>query len=107
MFDNLERYFNSLKRNGLARGYYPKPTKSILVVHPENLEAGELFGRCHGFKVCTGARYLGGYTEDDKSKGDWLKNGTEKWEREIFALSKRADKYPHNQDLRADRKSVV
>ena len=32
-FDKLEQYFNSLKCNGLARGYYPNPTKIILDVH--------------------------------------------------------------------------
>ena len=31
-FDNLEQYFNSGKTNGLAQEYYPKPTKSILIV---------------------------------------------------------------------------
>ena len=50
-FDNLEQYFKALKCNGLAWGYYPNPTKRILAVHPQNLEAGELFGRRHGFKV--------------------------------------------------------
>ena len=40
MFDNLEQYFNLLKRNDLDRGYYPDPNKSILVVHPKNLQAG-------------------------------------------------------------------
>ena len=38
--DNLERYFNSLKRNGPDRGYYPDPTKIILVVHPKILKRG-------------------------------------------------------------------
>ena len=31
---------------------------------------GGLFGRCHGFKVCTVACYIDGYIEDDKPKGD-------------------------------------
>lgn len=38
-FNNYERYFNSLKRHGLDRGYYPDPTKSILIVHPNNIKA--------------------------------------------------------------------
>ena len=59
MCDHLEIYFKSLKRNGPSRGYYPKPTKSILVVHLQNLKAGELFCRCRGLKVCKGALYLG------------------------------------------------
>ena len=80
IFDNFNRYLNSLKFNGLYWGYYPKPTKISLIVHPNNLEVGELFGQCRVFKVCIGARYLGGYIRDDKSKGDWLKKLMDKWE---------------------------
>ena len=64
-FDNLKRYFNLLKIHGLAQGYLPDPIKSIMIVHPKNIEAGELFGQCHGFKVCTAAHFIGGYISDD------------------------------------------
>ena len=36
-FDKLERHFNSLKRHILEQGYYPEPTKNILIVHPKNI----------------------------------------------------------------------
>ena len=39
----MELYFNLLKRNSLERGYYPEPTKIIMIVHPENIEVGKLF----------------------------------------------------------------
>ena len=54
--DNIGLYFNSLKRYGLGHGYYPEPSKSVVIVHLDNLAAGKYFGLCHGFKVCTGAR---------------------------------------------------
>ena len=41
-----------------------------------------------------GTCYIGGYVGYDKSKGDWLKNRTDKWERDIRALSETAEKYP-------------
>ena len=63
-FDNVESYFNSLKLNGLVGGYYPYPTKRIMIMNPNNIEAGGLFGQCSGFKVCMGAHYLGGYIRD-------------------------------------------
>ena len=66
----LETYFYSLTRQGPGRGYHPEPSKSVLIVRLENVEAGKLFGRRHGFKVCTGAHYLGGYIGDDESKRD-------------------------------------
>ena len=70
MFDHLDNYFKALNCNGPERGYFTEPTKSILVVHPQNLESGEEFRQRHGFKVCAGARYKGGYIRDDKIKGD-------------------------------------
>ena len=33
-------YFNSLKRIGPGHGYYLEPSKTFLIVHPENIEVG-------------------------------------------------------------------
>ena len=55
-FTNVELNFNWLKQFGLGRGYYPEPSISALIVHPENIEARNRFGLCHRFKVCTGTR---------------------------------------------------
>ena len=93
-FDNVKLYFNSLKRIVPARGYYPDPTKIILIVHPENPKARKLFFVRCGFKVCTGARYLGGYIRDDKSKRSWLKDWMDKWEINIYVITKMVGKYP-------------
>ena len=77
-FDNLEQYFNLLKRNGPDQGYNLDPTKIILIVHPNNIKAGGVFGQFHEFKVYMIARYLGGYIRDDKYKVDWIKNWIDK-----------------------------
>ena len=47
MFANVKLYFNYIKRFGPGRGYYPKPSKSVLIMHPENIEVGKRFGLCH------------------------------------------------------------
>ena len=52
--DNFRRYFNLFKKNVLDRGYCSNTTKNILIVHPNNIEAGGLFDASHGFRVCTG-----------------------------------------------------
>ena len=70
MFARIETYFNSITHQVPGRGYYPETSKSVMIVHPENLEAGELIGARHEFKVFTGAYYLGGYIGDDKYKHD-------------------------------------
>ena len=94
-FYNIGLYFNSLKRFGLGHGYYPKPLKRFLILHPDNLASGKGFGLRHGFKVFTGAHYLGSFIGDDESKLDWLKYRTSKWERNIRSITKTAEKYPH------------
>ena len=50
-FAILEIYFDSLTRQGPGRGYYTEPSKSVLIVRPENIEAGKEFGARDGFKV--------------------------------------------------------
>ena len=71
MFARLETYFDLLTCQGPGWGYHPEPSKSVLIVHPDNLKAGKVFGRRHGFKVCMGTRYLGGCIWDNKSKRDF------------------------------------
>ena len=73
MFTRIETCFNLLTRQGPRCGYHRKPSKRVLIVHPNHPEAGKWFGARHGFKVCTGARYLRGYIGYGDSKRDFLK----------------------------------
>ena len=93
-FARLETYFYLLTLQGLGRGYHPKLIKSVLILCPDNLEAGKVFGRRHGFRVCTGACYLGGYIGDDKSKLDWLRGRKLMWKKNINMISEIMGKYP-------------
>ena len=68
MFDNLELYFDLLKRNSPARDYYPDPTKIVMIVNSENIKVGELFGVHRGFAVFVGTLYIDSYIRDDESK---------------------------------------
>ena len=60
----------------------------------DSIEAIKLFGSRHRYKVCTGARYLGGFIEYDNSKRDWLKKRTKTWERHIFKIHKTTGRFP-------------
>ena len=40
-FDNIGLYFKSFKLLGPGHGYYPKPPRSIIIVHPDNLASGK------------------------------------------------------------------
>ena len=57
-FARIETYSNSLTRQGTGCGYYPEPSKSVLVMHTENPETRKVFGARHLFKVCTGTHYI-------------------------------------------------
>jgi hypothetical protein len=57
--DEIERFFWRLCKIGPLFGYYPEPTKSILIVRQHNLEEARL--RFPAFRVKTGNRYLGGF----------------------------------------------
>ena len=50
MFTIIKAYFHSLTRQGPGRGYYTKPSKSVLIVHPYNPEAVKLLGRVTGLR---------------------------------------------------------
>ena len=71
-------------------GITPEPSKIVLIVHPDNLKSGKMFGLSHGFKVRTCARYLGGFIRDSDSKRDWSKESTQTWERNIHNISETA-----------------
>ena len=90
----LDTYFDLLTRQGPGRGYHPKTPNSLLIVRPENIEAGKAFGVRHRFKVCTGACYLGSYIGDDESKFDWLRECMLTWKKNISTINKTAGKYP-------------
>ena len=62
-------------------------------MHPNNPEAGKWFVLRHGFKVCMGTRYLGGYIRDNKSKHYWMKECMETLEKNIITIRKTAGKY--------------
>ena len=72
MFRKREDYINSLKQAGLDCSYFPELTKSVLIVHLDNIEAEIFFGEHHRLKFCTGPHYLGGFIGDKASKRGWL-----------------------------------
>ena len=65
-----------------------------MIVHPDNLETGKLFGLRHGFKVFSGLRYLGGFIGYENSKHDLMQDSMLKWENNISTIRKTVVKYP-------------
>ena len=92
-FIRIETYFNLLTCQGPGCRYYHKPSKSELIAHLDNIEAGKVLGPRHGFKVCTGVRYLGDYIGDDKYNGDWMRERTLTWDKNIIMIRKTTGEY--------------
>ena len=68
-FPNIMDHLRDLQARGPARGYYPEPTKSILVVALGNVAQSEEHFWGLGIIVVTGHRYLRGYIGDKEVEG--------------------------------------
>ncbi len=64
-FTEIRPFFSKLREIAPNFGYYPEPTKSILVVPQHNLEAARVTFPDFNFSVTTGSRYLGGFIGED------------------------------------------
>ena len=60
-FEEVTEVFRLLATTRPARGYFPKPTKPILVVKHAMVERAKAHFDHLGFTVVTGTRYLGGF----------------------------------------------
>ena len=60
-FEEIMDHFRDLQLRRPTRGYYPDPTKSILVVANRNVPRAKEYFREMRIKVVTGSRYLGGF----------------------------------------------
>ena len=85
-FHNIVEHLRDLQAWGPARGYYPEPTKIILLVAPGNLSRAEDHFWGMGIKVVTGHRYLGGYIRDKEAEGRWLAAKIKEWTESVEIL---------------------
>ena len=80
-------YFRDLQLKGPARGYFPEPTKSILVVSEKNVPRANAYFRGMGVKVVTGIRYLGGYIGEREAEAKWVQGNLEGWADSVRTLT--------------------
>ena len=76
-FEEIMDHFRDLQLKGPARGYYPEPTKRILVVAERNVARAKEYFRGMGIKVVTGSRYLGGFLGEMDAEASWIKKKVE------------------------------
>ena len=93
-FQKILEHFRDLQARGPACGYYPDPTKSILVVAPRNVAQEEEHFWGLGIRVVTVHRYLGGYIRDKETERSWLEENIKGWTESVTILSGVAHKHP-------------
>ena len=78
-FGNILAHFEDIQVRGTPWGYFPKPTKSILVLAPQNVtRAEELFWGI-GILVVTGNHYLSSFIGNRDADTTWLDEKVQGW----------------------------
>ncbi len=93
-FNAIRRHFIQLQEIGPNYGYFPEPSKSIIVVASHNLEKAKPYFKDLGFEVVTGCRYLGGFIGEASNQQLWIQEKTEAWVDSIKELAMVAERYP-------------
>ena len=101
-------WFDALQRHGPKYGYYPKPSKCILIVKPDRLKkANEVFKGTHvevkvegakdsGVEInTTGTRHLGAAVGTVKFKEEYVNTKIDGWIAALLKLSAIATSEPH------------
>ena len=91
----LKNWWDNIVENGPIFGYYPKPSKSWLVVKEEKFaKANEIFCGT-GIQITTeGRKYLGGFIGTEEGKVRYVKNLVDDWCNQLLKLSEIAKSEP-------------
>ena len=95
-FEAVMAHFRDLQLKGPARGYFPEPTKSILVVSEHNVPRATEYFRGMGMKIVTGSRYLGGFVGERGTERKWVKTKVEGWAESVKMFTGVAHKHPQS-----------
>ena len=92
--EDVKEWFSGLIEKGPAFGYFPQPSKSVLVVHPSFVDTAESVFGDMGIRVVTGCRYLGGYVGDNSGKLEYISDRVERWARCVGRVAEAAVHQP-------------
>ena len=85
-FGEIEVFFKDLAKIGPDFGYFPEPSKSVLIVRYPNLLAALVFfnDQCRrGFQITTGHRYIGIFIGEVKKRDEWISSRFLDFEHEL------------------------
>ena len=91
--DQLLKWWTDVQEIGPNFGYYPKPSKTWLIVKPKYLKrAKDMFP---GISITDqGHKYLGSYIGSESGKAEFMKCQVDEWIRDVAALAKIAKTEP-------------
>ena len=92
----MRKWWDALNTAGPKYGYYPKPSKTLLIVKDEKFidEATEMFGQT-GIKITlTGERHLGAVIGSQEYRDEYVNGKIMKWIEDIDHLAKIAEDEP-------------
>ena len=93
-FYEITRVFSLLLTTGPGRGYFPKLTKSILVMKPTMVDQSKARFNHIGFQVTTGTRHLGSFVGTLVDESSHIRTKVGEWSTGITCLSSIAQSSP-------------
>ena len=78
-FPSIRVFWDKLCELGPAFGYFPEPTKSILVVREQNFAAAVAYFADLKFQVVRGKRHLGGFIGEREARDAWIGEKVDGW----------------------------
>ena len=86
--NKVRKWWEKIVEYGLKFGYFPKASKSWLVVKEERLEEAKELFKGAGINITTeGRKYLGGYIGTDEGKKKYVQELVDEWKSQIEKLS--------------------
>ena len=83
----VREWFDRLMVEGPKYGYFPKPEKCYLIVHPDFILQADNIFRDLGIKVVTGQRFLGGFIGTASDVECWLQGKIASWVAAVEKMS--------------------
>jgi hypothetical protein len=93
--DKLKSWWDKTVQHGPAIGYYPKPSKSWLIVKEDRLERAQEVFKDTGVNITTeGKRYLGGFVGTDDATTKYMQELVAEWIEQLKQLTMIAKSEP-------------
>jgi hypothetical protein len=93
-FDDIRRLFVKLQETGPDLGYFPEPSKSILIMPELSVAQAEITLEGLKFHISTRSRYLGGFIGEDVVFDSWVEEKTQKLAGAVDELALAAKNFP-------------